>query len=411
MKLHLFVVSLVMCLPLVVAATAAAQSPSVIYNWDHAVGSALGDNAETWAGGEVSGSGHAPSVSNATDGLLTVTETQLGGLWQVAEGFNKPKESAADLGNTTAFDFGGIDLKGLDTLEFDVSHNGAGDINGGVYLQPDDGSGCCGFYSAGFTASPGANTISIDLNSLGMSPDEFEYVRSIGFQVFGHAEASPVTWEFSEVRSGGTPLIERVIADYSDSPADLENVVVKFDEGGITGTTMGSVDNQAGLGLLENALRWVDVADGPGGAVAWGNGNALAVDFLSRPLDISNYDTAEITIEATGGSAAPSEIGVQFFAQYADRATNNQFAFAGVSQILSTDGTPQVLKFALADLGIDDLDLTQWIGLNVDPHAGNIQFQVYSVVLTTIPEPSSAALLGLSGVAMCGALRRCMRRQ
>lgn len=384
---------------------ALAQSPGVIYTWDHAIGSAAGPSTETWAGGEVSGSGHAPALSNAVDGVLTVTETQLGGLWQISEGFNSAKESAADTANTSSFDFGGLDLLGLDTLEFDISHNGTGDISGGVFLQPDNGSGCCGFFSAGFTASPGASTISIDLNALGMTSDDFEFIRAIGFQVFGHAEPSPVTFEFSEVRSAGTPLNERVIADYSDNPANLENVVVKFDEDGIAGTTSGVTDNQDGLSLLGNALRWVDAADGPGGAVAWGNGNDLAVSFNSRPMDISNYDTAEVTLMATGGNGAPDEIGIQFFAQYADRDANDQFAFAGTSLSVVTDGSTQVLEFPLAALGTNDLDLTQWIGLNVDPHAGNIQFQVKSVVLTAVPEPTSALMASLA-VAGIGIVRR-----
>lgn len=392
MKCHLFVVAVLGSFALS-AASLEAQSPSVIYTWDYGIGSFGGPNVEEWA---PAFGAQSPTLSNATDGTLTVTEVALGGDFAISDGFNYAKESAARSNLSGRFDFGGLDLLGLDTIEVDISHNGTGSIGGQVFLQPDGGGGCCGFYTGGFSLNPGANTVSIDLNSMGMSANEFKYVRALGIQIFGHAEPSPVTYEISEIRAGGTPLTERVIADHS---LGLQNAVVKFDNSGIAGST--GVDNQDGLSVLENSLRWVDLGNGPGGAVAWGNGNALAVDFLSRPLDLSNYQYAKVTMKATPGAGAVNELGVQFYAQYADRDAPNEFAFGGTHQTLAVDGMFHELLFPLSALGADgDLDLTQWIGINLDPHdGGNIDIRVQSVVLTSVPEPSSMAALCLGVVA------------
>ncbi|TWT92843.1 hypothetical protein Pla108_39830 [Botrimarina colliarenosi] len=391
------------------ASLASAQSPGVLYTWDHSFGSALGDSVEGWSYGFGAG---ATTLSNATDGVLTVTESVAGSDWAISDGFNVAKESAANASGGF-FDAGGTDLLGLTEFELDISHNGANSISGQLFFQPDDGSGCCGFFtSSSFTVDPGGmSTVSVSFAGSGISADQLEFVRAIGVQIFGSGEASPLTWELGELRSVGPGLSQRVIADYSLSPANLENAVVKFDELGISG---GAADSQAGLSLLSGALRWVDLGgtgdpgDESGGAVAWGNGNALAVDFSSRPLDISNYDFAEVTMKATAGAGGASEVGVQFFAQYADRADSNAFNYGGTSQTLTADGAYHTLSFPLAALGAGgDLDLTQWIGLNLDPHAGGaLQIQVQSVVLTTIPEPGSAALVLIVGLAASAVRRR-----
>lgn len=376
-----------------------AQSPGVLYSWDHGIGSSGGPNVEEWS---FQFGAAAPDLSNATDGVLTVTETALGGDFAIADGFNYAKESAGAADLSGRYDFGGVDLLGLDAIEIDVSHNGTGDIFGQVFLQTDDGSGCCGFFAGGFTLNPGANTVSVDLNSLGWTDGEAKYARTVGFQIFGHSEPSPVTYEISEIRTAGTPLNERVIADHS---LGLENAVVKFDESGISGAT--GTESQDGLTNLEDSLRWVDLGDGPGGAVAWGNNNALAVDFSARPLDISNYSVARVTMKATPGAGAATEVGVQFYAQYADRDANNQFAFGGTSLTLPVDGQFHELVFPLDALGAGgDLDLTQWIGLNIDPHAGGaIDIRVQSVVLG-VPEPTGVVLTLIASSVFAGVRRR-----
>ena len=230
-----------------------------------------------------------------------------------------------------------------------------------------------------------------------------------GVVLIGHVAG---TYEISEIRALGTPASERVIADHS---LGLENAVVQFDNDGVIGNDGGD-SNQTGLSSVGGTLQWIDNGDadpalGPGGAIAWGNNNSLAVTFDSRPIDISNYTTAEVTIVATGAAGAVSEIGVEFFATHADRESGNAFAFAGTSLLLPVDGVERTLEFSLADLaggtGPVDLDLVQWIGINVDPHAGgDILFNVSSVVLTTIPEPSALGLIALAGLVVSGVVGR-----
>lgn len=386
---------------LVFVGPATAQSPDVLYTWDHALGPVAGDSVEGWS----SGGANIPALSNATDGVLTITESAAGGDWNISDHFNVAKESAAhNLASPTnlAFDFGGIDLLGLDTIAFDIQHDGAGTYNGQARFQPDDGGGCCGFYTVPLSVAPGPQTVVVDLNASGMSPAEFKYVRSFGLEIFGNAEASPLTWSLSEIRSGGTPLVQRTIADHS---LGLENAVVKFDELAIQDST--GTESQDGLSIVGDALRWIDLGgtgdpgDESGGAVAWGNNNALAVDFLARPLDTSNYSSAVVRMAATPGSGGANLVDVQFFAQYADRAIQNadanvaSFAFQAPGlQTLAADGQFHDLVFPLG--GLVDLDLVQWLGVNLSPHAGgNLQIQVASVTL--IPEPASGLLLLLAG--------------
>ena len=384
---------------LTAATTTQAQTADVLYTWDHSFGFGAGPNTEGWGGGGT----NAPTLSNATDGVLTITESAPGGDWSASDDFNGYKESAARGDLSGKYFFGGADLTGLSTLEFDLGHNGATEIFGQIFLQPDDGTGCCSFKAQQISVLPGAaQTISVDLAALGLTEGEQAYVRSLGVQIYGHGEG-PLTWELGEVRSTGAGLLERVIADHTTG--SLENAVVKFDDLGIQSST--GADTQGGLSNLGDGLRWVDLGgtgdpgDESGGAVAWGNGNTLAVSYESRPIDISNYATATVTMRATpegGANPGASEVDVQFFAQYANRATGNEFDFqdAGILT-LPADGEFHELVFPID--GFTDADLTQWIGLNLSPHeGGRLDVRVASVVLNAIPEPTSL-LLGLFGLS------------
>ena len=272
MRWQLVQLALAVTLGMSLVVTARAQSPDVLYTWDHAIGAGAGANLEGWS---FNFGANSVTLSNATDGVLTIVESNAGGDWAINDGYNNYKESAARGNLSGAFSIGGADLTGLDYLEFDIAHNGVGALNGQIYLQPDPGTGCCGFLTQPITVNPGGpQTIQVDLNAFGLSANDFKYVRAMGVQIFGNSEAAPLTWDLSEIRSGGTPLTSRVIADHTTG--SLQNAVVKFDEAGINGGR--GVDNQNGLTNLGDGLRWVDLGGGPGGAVAWGNGNALAVN-------------------------------------------------------------------------------------------------------------------------------------
>ncbi|MGL4512472.1 MAG: PEP-CTERM sorting domain-containing protein [Lacipirellulaceae bacterium] len=397
MRLHRLALALVASIGW--SASALAQSPGVLYTWDHAFGAGAGANTEGWSFGF--GSNAGTTVSNGTDGVLTITEASAGLDWAVTDGFNNYKESAARSNLGGAFAIGGADFLGLDGLEFDIQHNGTGAINGQVFLQPDDGSGCCAFRTQPITVNPGGpQTLSVDLNAFGLTPGEFKYVRAMGIQIFGNAEAAPLTWQLSEIRSTGTPLTTRVIADHTTG--SLQNAVVKFDNTGINGST--GTDNQVGLQNLGDGLRWVDLANGPGGAVAWGNGNVQAVGYGSRTMDLSNYDFATVRMRATGGAGADPTLNVQFYAQHADRADNNEFDFQSIDLVLPVDGQFYDLVFPIS--AFVDKDLTQWIGLNLQTHAGNMDIRVASVVLSQIPEPASMVIMSLGAVCGLGLRRR-----
>lgn len=385
----------------------AAQTPGALYTWDHAFGVSAGSNLEGWSGGGT----NVPTLDNDTDGVLSIVESAAGGDWEIAESFNIIKESAVrdDFSETGYFDFGGLDLTGLDGIEVDLGHDGANPINGQLFVQGDDGGGCCSFQAAGFTIDPGsAQTISLDFDTAGVSDAQQKYIRSMGIQMFGNSEPAPLTWNVSEVRSVGDRLNERVIADHTGG--GLENAVVKFDNLGINGAP--SADNQNGLSNLDGTLRWVDfggtgeAGDESGGAVAWGNNNALAVDYLSRPLDLSGYNFAVVRMKATPGMDAASEVGVQFYTQYANRATPDEFAFQSTDLTLPADGEFHDLAFPLDSF--TDMDLTQWIGVNLHPHAGgSLQVQIESVILR-VPEPATGWMLFV-GVCLAGCSRRQMR--
>jgi hypothetical protein len=401
MKLHRLAVALVASIGL--SSLAMAQSPSVLYTWDHSFGAGAGPNTEGW-GYDFGAAGQGLSLSNATDGVLTFTETLAGGDWAIIDNYNGYKESAARSNLSGSFSIGGADFTGLDSIELDISHNGVGTINGQFVLRPA-APGCCGYKTQPISIAPGGpQTISVDLNAFGLTAAEFKYNRTIGFQIFGNSEPNPVTFSLSEIRSAGTPDTSRVIADYAGG--GLENVVVKFDNTAINGST--GVDNQAGLSNVGGALRWVDLGNqngGPsGGAVAWGNNNALAVDYSSRTMDLSNYDFATVRMRATPGAGADPTLGVQFYAQYADRALNNEFAFQSTDLVLPVDNQFYDLVFPIS--AFVDKDLTQWIGLNLQPHAGNMQIFVQSVVLTQIPEPASLAIVALGAACVAGVRRR-----
>lgn len=388
------------CSAVAAASTACAQSPGIIYTWDHSFGAGLGANIEGWTGGGT----NPPVLSNTIDGALTLTESVAGGAWSAGDSFNSVKESAAANGGGV-FSLGGIDLLGLDTLEFDITHNGSNPLNGQIYLQPNNGGGCCGFFTSQFSALPGVtNTVTVDLNGIGMTDADRKFVRALGLQVYANSEAAPLTWQIHEIRSGGTPLTERVIVDYTTAPPALGQAVVKFDATAITG---GATDTQNGLSIVDNSLRWVDLGGGPGAAIAWGNGNAQTVTFNSNPIDISNYDVAKVVMKATPGIGADGVVDVQFYAQYADRDANNGFAFGGITQTLVADGQYHELTYSLSALNAGgDLDLTRWLGINLASHVGNMQIQVQSIILSTnIPEPGSV-LLGMTAVGVCSVIRR-----
>jgi hypothetical protein len=101
-----------------IASISAAQSPSAIYTWN-----GTGD-LRGWVG-----TTGTPTLSNSIAGQLTITETTVNGAtFTVRDDFNIIREPSTD-------GSGGLDLTGLDFLEFDLGHNGAGTVNVQFFVQ------------------------------------------------------------------------------------------------------------------------------------------------------------------------------------------------------------------------------------------------------------------------------------
>ena len=105
---------------LVVCSSASAQSPSVLYTW------AGTGNVQQWF---KNFGPNTVTLSNTTPGELTVAETgTAGSAVAVTDDFNRVRE-------TPTGPNGGLDLTGLDYLEFDIGHNGAGPVQTQFFVQ------------------------------------------------------------------------------------------------------------------------------------------------------------------------------------------------------------------------------------------------------------------------------------
>src|SRR5215218_7271270 len=98
------------------------QTPGPLYSFDGAPGT------EDW----IKGFGtNTVTLDNNVAGALTITETgtdaALGTGVAISDGFNRVRESSTASG--------GLDLFGLDSLSFDLGHNGAGPVNVQFYVQ------------------------------------------------------------------------------------------------------------------------------------------------------------------------------------------------------------------------------------------------------------------------------------
>jgi Mannanase, galactose-binding domain-like/PEP-CTERM motif len=373
---------------------AMAQLPGEIYTWDQSYGESVGPDVEGWY---YSFGNNPVTLDNVTDGVLTVTEsTDLD--WAINDSFNRIRESSAPN------DFGGLDLTGLDTLELLIGHNGTQTYGGQIYMQTPN-PGCCDFdVPGGFSVNPGApQVVSVPLS--GLTADKISWIRTIGIQMFDHSWSSdgPLTWTIEEVRSAGTPLKERYLSP-EETANDLDGAVVKFDSAAIAGA---SDDSPTGLSTIANdlggqALRWVDGGNGSGAAIAWGNGRDgyNAVQYDTRPYDLRNYDYVDVRIRAQAGAGADPSVDVQFYFQTTDAYT---YQSAG-DLTLDADSQYHILTFPLS--AITNLGDVQWHGINLGPHAGNMDIRVDYVRFYSVPEPSSLVLFGIAACAAVGFRRR-----
>ncbi len=376
---------------LALCTTAQAQSPGVLYTW-----SGTG-NVQDWARnfGDVN-----VALDNNTAGELTITESSGGLETAYRDGFNRIRESSSVTG--------GLDLTGLDFLEFDLGHDGVGNVDVQFYVQATPGFNFVAL-SADVSVGPGVSTYQLPLSNL--SAAQQTYIRTIGFTPRDHSGAEgDLVWTLEEVRSGGTTLVNRklVTHDAGTSDAGLQGAITNFDLGAIQGNDGGQ--NQTGLSqnLVDGSLQWTDLGDHgqgdpSGGAVTWYNGTAWGGStFNERLTDFSNYNFALFRVKATdvdpddpGGT-----VGVQPFVQ-----TGPGFSFQPLDFVnLPIDGAYHDLYIPFAGLGLLDMQNVQATGINLGSHTNDITFDVDLILLSEIPEPSTFALFGLA--AGCMVLRR-----
>src|SRR5437016_4774002 len=357
---------------------ASAQTPSTLYTFS--------SGTQDWFRnfGAVSTSA---TFSNSSGSLLiTETSAAAGGAQAFSDGFNTIREGAPfSLGCC-----GGLDLTGLSSLEFDLGHNGVGPINVQFFTQATPASN---FIALGpdLAVTSGVHTYSVPLT--GLTAAQQTYMRTIGMSVRDHAGEGNLTWTLGEVRSVGTPLSSRTIADHSGS--NFDGVICNFDCGAIVGGNGGQ--NNTGMTVSGGAMHWTDLGGGPGAAVTWGNGTQdSGGSFNARPVDLSNYDFVTIRMSATGTD--PTE-GIQFYMQ-----TGSGFNYQALNDTLPVDGAFHDIVFPLAS--ITSREFVDTNGINLFGHAGDLAISVDSVIYSSVPEPASMGLVGLGILSLARRKRK-----
>ena len=392
MNRRLFVLQLLGAIALpCLSGVVVAQSPSVLYTWDGAAD--IDEWKKNFGTNDV-------ILDNNIAGQLRIIEIGAPGTdVAISDGANRRLES------TTAS--GGLDLTGLDFLEFDLGHNGAGPVDVQFYIQGDlDFT----YVALGpdVAVTPGVSTYQLPL--AGLSFEQQVYIRTVGFNVRTHAGEGNLVWTVEEVRSAGTPLDVRDLATHDAGSSDngLQGAFTNFDQGAIAGSDGGQ--NQTGLShnAATGALEWTDLGDGgvgnpSGGAIAYGNGTVYnGNSFNERLTDLSNYKFVTYRMSAANPTAGGT-VDVQAYFQ-----TGSGFNYQSPgTQALPIDGNAYDLTFPLA--GITDLQNVQFSGVNLGSHASDIVVNIELVRYSVIPEPATIALLGIASVAVI-ANRRNRRR-
>jgi PEP-CTERM motif-containing protein len=375
-------------LALCIATHAAAQSPSAIYTW------AGTGNVQQWA--KNFGTNTA-TFANTNAGELTFTETgTAGSTIAVSDNGNRIRESSTGAS-------GGLDLTGLSSLQFDVSHNGSAPVNVQFFAQASTGFN---FVALGpdVAVQPGLNTYTVPLT--GMTAAQIVYIRTIGLNIRDHAAQGNLTWTLQEVRSVGPALTQRDLVTFDNGTAEggLQGAIVNFDNAAIQGND--TFQNQTGLSHSSagsGSLQWTDLGGSNGGAITVGNGTAWGGNtFNNRETDLSNYNYELVRISATEVTpGAGGSINVQPFFQKNNFAVFNSPG----TQALPIDGQFHDLIFPLA--GQTLMDLIDTTGVNLGAHDNNLVINIDLIrFTTTVPEPASITLCGFAVAACVGMVWR-----
>ncbi len=194
---------------------------------------------------------------------------------------------------------GGVDLTGLSSISLDFGHNGANPVNVQFFTQADTSSTYVVLNPGGTDIAAGPATTTYNLPLSGMTANQIAFIRTIGVSIRDHLTEGNLTFTLDNIKSTGTPLFSRTIADHDGGAADFDGVICNFDCAAIGGGNGGQ--NNSGMSVVGGAAQWTDLGGGPGAAVTWGNGTQNSGgSFNAKPVDLSNYDTATIRMSATG---------------------------------------------------------------------------------------------------------------
>lgn len=371
-----------------------AQSPGPIYTWD---ASGLGPNStEQWFR-NFGAASTAATLNNATPGILSIVETSAaaGGGQAFTDDFNRIRESSTGAS-------GGLDLTGLQFLEFDIGHSGLGPVNVQFFTQATTAAT---FVALGpdVPITPGVHTYQVPL--AGMTADQQVYMRTVGFNIRDHATEGNLTWQVAEVRSAGVPLAQRNLATFDNGTAEggLQGMIVNFDNASVLGNAgqnqTGLSHNAAGSG----SVQWTDVAGGAGAAVSLGNGTAWSGNtFNNRDTDLSNYTTMLVRISATDLAGGGGELGFNTFFQ-ANNFAVFQSPEGGATKTIPIDGQFHDVVFDLT--GLTNMNVIEQTGINLISHPQSLVMNI-DLIQFNGPVPEPTTLLGLAAAIGMMTMRR-----
>ncbi|MBI4587155.1 MAG: hypothetical protein HY717_24345 [Planctomycetes bacterium] len=339
----------------------------ILYTW------AGTGNPQGWIKHGVTGSNEVV-FDNSTDGELAVIEegADPGAFVLVSDGFNDIEEGGPSQG--------GLDLTGMESLEFDLGHNGTGPVNVQFFVQATPNFEYVAL-GPDVAVDPEIKTYTLSLN--GLNAAQITYLRTIGLNFRAHADQGNLIYFIQEVRALGPGLSRRDYATHEPGSSDngLQGAVVASDNAAVKDNVEIGADlglNQTGLSQNTGpappgntgSLRWTDLAGNNGGAVAWFNGTLFALPgqpgntFNERPTDLSSFQKILVRMAATENGGNAEAVGVQYYIQ----SGNFQFHPAGAAQTLPADGQFHELEFSLD--GIPDLRFVDAHGIDLEDHLG-----------------------------------------
>jgi PEP-CTERM motif len=384
-----------MAVCLIASSSVFGQTARVLYTWD-----GTGDT-RGWGGdfGDYTG----VTFDNNVAGVLRINEFLHGGTsYSVTDDANRVDE--ANLG------LGGLDLYGLDALEFDIGMNNSDStgVNVAFYVQASPNFD---FINIPDILVPdtdfGINTYTMDLSSL--TDAQKAHIRRVGFEVRSHT--GDASFRLAEVRSVGAGAPKRVIATHEDGTLEsgFNGARINFDQGAVIGNDGGA--NQTGLSVGGGLLTWTDQGTGSdpnnplasGAAISYQNGQWpwAGNDFESRPHDNTNYNFVTFRMRATddpNDAGADASLAVQGFSQVTGAYTYEVLADLN----LPVDGQFHDVVFPL---GANKSTSANNISINLQTHEHNVIVDVDSVIYT-IPEPGTFTLFGVALACIAGSRRR-----